>query len=54
MKKPTFEARVEKLLGKKWDKISPDDRKIVRDISECQSSLKAIYSVPDHIKDIHL
>lgn len=37
-----FETLVKKSLGKKWHKVSKADKKMVRELSECQSILKPI------------
>lgn len=32
---PSFETSIRKAMGKKWDKLSPDKRQTVREISRC-------------------
>ncbi len=32
----SFETSVRKAMGKKWNRLSPEDRKVVRELSECE------------------
>lgn len=33
---PSFEASIRKAMGKKWERLSPADKQVVRELSECE------------------
>lgn len=39
---PSFEEAVKKAMGKRWTKISKDDRTVIKEMSKCQEKGGAI------------
>lgn len=33
---PSFEASIRKAMGRKWDRLSPADKEVVRELSDCE------------------